>query len=104
MKKTKVVILGGGFGGLYAAMYLDKTMARREEGGITLISSESYLLFTPLLHEVVAGDLFPGDIVNSIRRIIHHVKFVEADVQAIDFPAHRVQCVGGVARLTLEFE
>jgi len=57
-----------------------------------------------MLHEVAAGDLYPGDIVNPIRRILRRVKFVEAEVQAVDLSARRVRCVGGVARLELEFE
>ena len=104
MKKTKVIILGGGFAGLSAAMYLDKTLARRADAEVTLINRENFILFTPMLHEVAAGDLYPGDIVNPIRRILHHVKFVEAEVQAIDLSARRVRCLGGLARLELEFE
>jgi NADH dehydrogenase len=104
MKKTKVIILGGGFAGLSAAMYLDKTLARRADAEVTLINRENFILFTPMLHEVAAGDLYPGDIVNPIRRILHHVKFVQAEVQAIDLSARRVRCLGGVARLDLEFE
>jgi NADH dehydrogenase len=104
MKKVKVVILGGGFGGLYAALYLDKTLARRADVEVTLISRENFFLFTPMLHEVASGDLYPGDIVNPVRRVIRHSKFVEADVQAVDLSARRIRCVGGVARLTLEFE
>jgi len=104
MKKTSVVIAGGGFAGLSASMYLDKTLARREDVEVTLISRENFILFTPMLHEVAAGDLYPGDIVNPLRRILRHVKFVEAEVQAIDLSTRRIRCVGGVARLTLEFE
>jgi len=96
--------LGGGFAGLSAAMYLDKTLARRADAEVTLINRENFILFTPMLHEVAAGDLYPGDIVNPIRRILHHVKFVQAEVQAIDLSARRVRCVGGVARLELGFE
>ena len=83
MKKTKVIILGGGFAGLSAAMYLDKTVARCADVEVTLINRENFILFTPMLHEVASGDLYPGDIVNPIRRILHHVKFVEAEVQAM---------------------
>src|SRR6266480_776713 len=104
MEKTSVVILGGGFAGLSAAMYLDKTLARREDIEITLISRENFILFTPMLHEVAAGDLYPGDIVNPLRRILRHVKFVQAEVQTIDLSERRVRCVGGVAQLALEFE
>jgi NADH dehydrogenase len=104
MKKTCIVIAGGGFAGLSAAMYLDKTLARRQDVVVTLISRENFILFTPMLHEVAAGDLYPGDIVNPLRRILRHVKFVEAEVQAIDLSARRVHCLGGVARLEIEFE
>jgi NADH dehydrogenase len=104
MKKSRIIIAGGGFAGLSAAMYLDKTLARREEVEVTLVSRENFILFTPMLHEVAAGDLYPGDIVNPLRRILRHVKFVESEVQAIDLSARRVRCVGGVARLTIELE
>src|SRR6202030_1940160 len=103
IRKPRIVIAGGGFAGLSAAMYLDKTLARRAEADVTLISHENFVLFTPMLHEVAAGDLYPGDIVNPLRRILHHVKFVEAEVQAIDLPARLVRCVGGIARFGLEF-
>ena len=103
-KKTKIVIAGGGFAGLSAAMYLDKTLARREEVEVTLINRENFILFTPMLHEVAAGDLYPGDIVNPLRRILRRVKFVQAEVQAIDLSARRVHCLGGVARLEIELE
>src|SRR5438874_1929836 len=104
MKKTSVVIAGGGFAGLSAAMYLDKTLARRDDVDVTLISRENFILFTPMLHEVAAGDLYPGDIVNPIRRILRRVTFVEAEVESIDLPARRVHCLGGLARLKFELE
>ena len=104
MKTTRIVIAGGGFAGLYAAMHFDKRLARRADVEVTLISRENFILFTPMLHEVAAGDLYPGDIVNPLRRILRHVKFIEADVQAIDLNARRVHCTGGVADRELEFE
>ena len=85
-------------------MYLDKNLARRADAEVTLINRENFILFTPMLHEVAAGDLYPGDIVNPLRRILRHVKFVEAEVQAIDLSERRIRCVGGVAQLALEFE
>lgn len=95
MKKTSIVIAGGGFAGLSAAIYLDKTLARRGEADATMISRENFILFTPMLHEVASGDLDPGDIINPVRRILRHVKFVEAEVEAIDLSARRIRCVGG---------
>src|SRR5258707_2849919 len=104
MKKTSVVIAGGGFAGLSAAMYLDKTLARRGDAEVILINRENFILFTPMLHEVAAGDLYPGDIVNPLRRILRHVKVVEADVKAIELNARLVHCTGGVADWELGFE
>jgi len=104
MKTTRIVIAGGGFAGLYAAMHFDKRLARRADVEVTLISRENFILFTPLLHEVAAGDLYPGDIVNPLRRILRHVKFVDADVQAIDLNARCIRCIASVADRELEFE
>jgi NADH dehydrogenase len=104
MKTTRIVIAGGGFAGLYAAMHFDKRLARRADVEVTLISRENFILFTPMLHEVAAGDLYPGDIVNPLRRILRHVKFIDADVQAVDLNARRIHCIASVADRELEFE
>ncbi|MFZ0916951.1 MAG: FAD-dependent oxidoreductase, partial [Candidatus Udaeobacter sp.] len=102
--KTKIVIAGGGFGGLYAAKHFDKTLARRDDVEVTLISRENFILFTPMLHEIAAGDLSPDDIVNPLRRILRHVKFVEADVQAVDLNARKIRCIHGIGDADLELE
>src|SRR6476469_2756216 len=104
MKKTKIVIAGGSFAGLYAAKYLDKHLARRPDIEVTLIARENFILFTPMLHEVAAGDLAPADIVNPLRRILRPVTVIEADVQDIDLGARNVRCVHGFEHGELEFE
>ncbi len=104
MKTTRIVIAGGGFAGLYAAMHLDKRLARRADVEVTLISRENFILFTPMLHEVAAGDLYPGDIINPLRRILRHVKVVEADVCTVDLTGRIVGCRGGIAERELNFE
>ena len=104
MKKTKIVIAGGGFAGLYAAKYFDKHLARRTDIEVTLIARENFILFTPMLHEVAAGDLAPGDIVNPLRRILRHVNVIEADVQDVDLSARKVRVVHGFEDAELEFE
>jgi NADH dehydrogenase len=45
--KTRILVLGGGFGGLYAALYLDKTFVSDPNVEVTLVSRENYALFTP---------------------------------------------------------
>src|SRR5437660_11243383 len=104
MKKTKIVIAGSGFAGLYAAKYFDKHLGCRADVEVTLISRENFILFTPMLHEVAAGDLHPSDITNPLRRIVRHVKVVEAEVRTVDLEARRLLCTGGLDSLSLEFE
>jgi NADH dehydrogenase len=104
IKKTRIVIAGGGFAGLYAARYFDKRLARRSDIEVTLISRENFILFTPMLHEVAAGDLSPSDIVNPLRRILRHVNVVEAEVEAIDADARTVRCLAGVRDVEIELQ
>src|SRR6516162_11030740 len=104
MKTTRIVIAGGGFAGLYAAMHFNKRLARRADVEVTLISRENFILFTPMLHEVAAGDLYPGDIVNPLRRILRHVNVFEADVQSVDLEKRLVRCTAGMAEGELNFE
>ena len=95
---------GGGFAGLYAAKQLDQTLARQSDVDVTLISRENFILFTPMLHEVAAGDLSPGNIVNPLRRILRHVNVITAEVHSIDLNARTVRCRNILQNLELEFE
>jgi NADH:quinone reductase (non-electrogenic) len=104
MKATRIVIAGGGFAGLYAAKHLDDTLAKRRDIEVTLISRENFILFTPMLHEVAAGDLSPSDIVNPLRRILRRVNVVQAEIDAIDLAKKKVRCLGGLRDVELEFE
>jgi len=64
--KKRIVILGGGFAGVEAARYLDHTAAKRQDIEVTLVSRENFTVFTPMLHEVAAGDLEPNHICNPL--------------------------------------
>jgi len=99
--KTKILILGGGFAGVYAALRLDRTLARRPDVEVTLVSRDNFLLFTPMLHEVAAADLSPGDIVSPIRRMLRRVTFVQAQVRSVDSAARRVHCTRDLRSLPL---
>jgi NADH dehydrogenase len=87
---TKVLILGGGFGGVYAALELEKTLARDPGVEVTLVNKDNFFLFTPMLHEVAASDLDLTTIVNPIRKLLRRVNFFAGDVEAIDLHARRV--------------
>jgi NADH dehydrogenase len=91
MKPTRIVILGGGFGGIYAALELERTLARTGEAEVILVNRDNFFLFTPMLHEVAASDLDLTHIVNPIRKLVKRVKFFCGDVEAIDLEARRVR-------------
>lgn len=96
--RRRVLILGGGFGGAYAAERLAHTLGRREDVEVVLISRENYLLFTPMLHEVAAGDLYPPDIVVPLRTRLRDVRFIEGEVIDIDLPTRVARYAVGPSR------
>jgi NADH dehydrogenase len=86
----RVLILGGGFAGVYAAMKLEEILARNPEVEITLVNRENFFLFTPMLHEVAASDLDFTAIVNPIRKMLKRASFFEGEVEAIDLARKQV--------------
>jgi NADH dehydrogenase len=100
--RTRILILGGGFAGVEAARYLDRTAARWANVEVTLVSRENFSLFTPMLHEVVAGDLEPPDICNPLRKLLRRVTVLNGEVQTIDLAARRVTISYGIRGLTRE--
>ena len=69
-RKEKILILGGGFAGVYTAMYLEQQMtaAERERVDITLVSNENYIVFQPLLPEVISGTIETLHCITQIGR------------------------------------
>ena len=75
MHQTRILILGGGFGGVYAALEMEKHLARRPDVEVTLVKCDNFFLFTPMLHEVAASDLDLTHIVNPIRKLLRRFLF-----------------------------
>jgi NADH dehydrogenase len=102
--KTRVLILGGGFGGLYAALEFEKRNDPRFE--VTVVNRENFFLFTPMLHEIAASDLDLTNIVNPVRKMIRRVNFFCGDVDKIDIESKQVVVSHGFHRHshTLEYD
>jgi NADH dehydrogenase len=94
--QTRIVILGGGFGGVYAARYFEKAIAADPTVEVTLVSRENFLLFTPMLHEVAAGDLDLSDIVCPLRKMLKRVGFLQAEVDGINLEARQISLTYGL--------
>jgi NADH dehydrogenase FAD-containing subunit len=67
----RVVILGGGFGGVYTARHLERLALPGDATlDVTLVSHDNFFLFTPMLHEVAASDLDITHIVSPLRTLL----------------------------------
>lgn len=83
-KAKRILILGGGFAGVSAALHLEKIFARDDNLEITLISDENFLLFTPMLPEVPSGSIEAKHIVSPIRASLRRATFQNSVVYSID--------------------
>jgi NADH dehydrogenase len=102
--KPKVVIIGGGFGGLQAAKELGKLPVE-----VTLIDRKNHHTFQPLLYQVATAVLSPGEIASPIRRILHRYKNVEVilgEVVGFDLAKQTVrleQCASGTGEIPYDY-
>src|SRR6516225_2425858 len=102
--KTRVVILGGGFGGVYTARHLERLCRDRPNLEIVLVSRDNFLVMTPLLFEVCSGTLDVRHCSFPIRAFLRTTRFVEATVQGIDLDRRvvRLAAAGESAELAYD--
>jgi NADH dehydrogenase len=91
MERPRVVIVGAGFGGLWAA----KALAKEAPGAdVLLLDRNNYHTFFPMLYQVAAAELVPSDIAYPVRSILRKVKnarFRKAEVRRVDLAARTVE-------------
>lgn len=80
----RVLILGGGFAGVYTALGLERELRPADRTQVTLVNRDNYLLFTPFLCEVAASAIDPTHAVNPIRRLLHRTRFIEGEATSLD--------------------
>ena len=98
-QRAHVVIVGGGFGGLYCARELARAPVR-----ITVVDRRNFHLFQPLLYQVATASLSPADIASPIRSILRRQRNVEVwlgEVEAVDPAARHVHLADG--RLSYDY-
>lgn len=108
MPKKRVLVLGGGFGGVYAALHLGKLFSQREleEIEIAIVSRENYIVFQPLLPEVISGSVELNHVIAPIRRMAPKARLYTRDIESID-PIARTVTLSPGARpesLTLSYD
>jgi NADH dehydrogenase len=86
----RIVILGGGFGGLYTARHLERMLKASDDVAVTLISRDNFFVMTPLLFEAGSGVLEPRHAVNPIRTLFKKVHVVQAEIEQIDLDGNKV--------------
>lgn len=102
--QSTIVILGGGFGGVYTLRALARRLKHRD-ARIILIDRENYFLFSPLVHEVATGGVNRESVATPLRDItrrVRHAELLQAAVLSVDFAGRRVETsAGSVAYDTL---
>jgi len=103
--KVRILLLGGGIGGVAAARHLDRQLARRADLDVTLVSRDNFFLLTPLLFEACSGVLELRHCAQPIRPCLPRARFLEGTVQEVDVE-RQVVCVvladGGLHRLSYD--
>jgi NADH:ubiquinone reductase (H+-translocating) len=94
---TRIVVLGGGFGGIETMRRLERRLGSRADVELLLVSDQNYLLFTPLLPQVASSLVEPRHIIQPIRDIrgSRRFRFRRDRVERIDLAARRVQLAEG---------
>jgi NADH dehydrogenase len=90
MAESDIVIIGGGFGGLYTALELEKLLKRRADVTVTLLNEENFFLFTPMLPETGASSIATRHIVSPLRKLLRRTRFAEVKVESIDLESRIV--------------
>jgi NADH dehydrogenase len=93
--RHRVVVLGGGFAGVYTARRLSALLRGRSDVHVELLSEENYFVFQPLLPEVAAGGVSPTHVVNPIRDMVPGVQFRWSKVQRVDVEKKVVYALQG---------
>jgi NADH dehydrogenase len=90
MAKKRVLILGGGFGGIYVAKTLEKLRTDRDEFEIALINKDNYFVYQPMLAEIISGHVGMFDTISPLRSLLRKTDVIVRDVESIDLVNKRV--------------
>ena len=87
---ARVVVLGGGFGGVSCVRELERLDPHAEHASVTLINRENFMLFTPMLPEVASGSIETRNIARPLRAMFRHARFELGETTSADVAARTV--------------
>src|SRR6266849_10716612 len=90
-RRTRILIIGGGYVGLYSALGLQKRL-RPDEADITLVNPESFMVYQPFLPEAASGSIEPRHVVVPLRTVLRRVRLVTGSIVSVD-PTTKVATV-----------
>jgi NADH:ubiquinone reductase (H+-translocating) len=93
--RPRVVVLGGGFAGVYTALALERALGDRNDFEIVLVNRENYFVFQPMLPELISGSIGITDMVVPLRRLLRRTEVHVRDVEAVDLGARVVSTSPG---------
>jgi NADH:ubiquinone reductase (H+-translocating) len=97
--RKKILILGGGFGGVTVLNKLQDRFQTDVSVDIAIVSKDNYLLFTPMLHEIASGTIETRHIITPIRTFCNRSRFYCAVVESVDLDNKKVQITSSLAPL-----
>jgi NADH:ubiquinone reductase (H+-translocating) len=97
-------VLGGGFGGVYTALALERHAARGAAVEVSLVNRENYLVFQPMLAEVIAGDVGILDTVGPLRQLLSRTELFVREIEAVDLDRRVVVLSAGLTPKAHELE
>jgi NADH:ubiquinone reductase (H+-translocating) len=104
VQPTRVVVLGGGFGGVYTALALERLAAKGAPLDVSLVNRENYLVFQPMLAEVIAGDVGILDTVSPLRQLLGDTDLFVREIEGVDLERRVVTLGAGLTPRQHELE
>jgi NADH dehydrogenase len=95
-RPARVVVLGGGFGGVYTALCLERLVAKGAPVDVSLVNRENYLVFQPMLGEVIAGDVGILDTVTPLRQMLPRTQLFVREIEGVDLDRRVVTLAAGL--------
>jgi NADH dehydrogenase len=96
---SRILVVGGGYIGMYAARHLERRL-RGTDHDIVLVNPDNFMLYQPFLPEVASGLIDPRAVVVPLRRVLRRTELVVGEVERLDHEGKRatVRLVGGERR------